>query len=345
MQFPPDMAYRSTTVEQIFPSRRTRDGLRFVAQRYTPETSNTAGVTLLFFHCAGSHKESWEPTIEHILSAKSRPVNGAALVREAWSFEMQNHGQSAVINDAALETIAVEEYADGVKHFVATGVLDGHKLVGIGHSLGATALLLTSVPDGLPVVPYSAILLVESTIITREAYNAHREEREAVLVNLSKAISKRRHIWNSREEAMRYFQERLPWSTWHPRVLELYVQHGLREIDDPCGSEGKTKVTLCCKKEQERATYLHNEPHFAAVDVVRYLPLSFPIHFILGGVIDLVPDYIHESVTSLRKVAPVQRVPDAGHFVVQQNPEGLAAAIVETITGEAIALNHHTSHL
>ena len=36
--------------------------------------------------------------------------------------------------------VAVEDYAEGLRHFIASGALAGHKLITIGHSLGATAM-------------------------------------------------------------------------------------------------------------------------------------------------------------------------------------------------------------
>ncbi|KAI9064976.1 alpha/beta-hydrolase [Trametes sanguinea] len=324
------MAYRTTVVSPLFPSSRAKDGLRLVAKCYVPECANPNGVTLLFFHCAGSHKDSWEPTIDHIFSAKSAGGKLPA-VREAWSFDMHSHGEAAIINGATLEAIGspltVEEWADGVKQFVASGVLKGHKFLGVGHSLGGTTLLLTTMSDSdkLPAIKYDGIVLVEPSLITREAFDANLEEREGALRDMSEAISKRRDTWPSREDAHKYLQKRLPWVMWDPRVLQLYVlEYGSYSVRIP--------LTLCCNKVQERASYLHVEPHFVVLNVIRDLPPSIPLHFVLGGRVDLVPEYIHESVINLTEVASVQKVPDGGHFVVQENPHGLAAALTEILT-------------
>lgn len=77
--------------------------------------------------------------------------------------------------------------------------------------------------DELPGVKYDAIVLVEPALITREAFDANLEEREGALRDLSEAVSKRRDVWNTREEAQKYFSKRYPWAVWNPRVLELYV--------------------------------------------------------------------------------------------------------------------------
>lgn len=71
---------------------------------------------------------------------------------------MQNVGEAAVVNADVLNDdnivcecaascsirscpmtiylVAIEDWADGVKAFVASGRLDGHKLVAVGHSSG-----------------------------------------------------------------------------------------------------------------------------------------------------------------------------------------------------------------
>ncbi|KAI0667882.1 alpha/beta-hydrolase [Trametes maxima] len=337
------MAFRTTTVNPLYPSSRAPDGLRLVAKCYVPESGSPRGATLLLFHCAGSHKETWEPTIEHLFVAKN--ASGTPLVREAWAFEMQSHGEAALANDAALTQmdapLTVEEYADGVKRFVASGALDGHRLIGIGHSLGATALLLTTMADkdrnanggGLPGIAYDAVVLVEPSLITREAFDANLAEREGALRTMSEAISKRRDAWATREEARKYFQKRFPWAVWSPRVLDLFVRYGLREVSVPAGSATKMQVTLCCTKAQERATYLHVAPHFVVIDTIRNLDPASALHFVLGERVDLIPEYIHQSVIDVGKVASVQKVPDGGHFVVQENPEGLASAIIQILAG------------
>lgn len=77
---------------------------------------------------------------------------------------MQNHGESAALNEDVLSEgkaglsessvrpallnvsltlkrgTAVEECGEGLKAFVATGALKGHTLIGVGHSLGPSAL-------------------------------------------------------------------------------------------------------------------------------------------------------------------------------------------------------------
>ncbi|KAI0833829.1 alpha/beta-hydrolase [Trametes gibbosa] len=330
------MAYRTTTVSPLFPSRRLQGGLRFVAKCYSPERGNPGGLTALFFHCAGSHKEAWEPTIQHLFAQKDGQT-GRALLREAWAFDMQSHGEASVLNAAQLASLTVglpvDEYADGLKAFVATGALAGHRLVGIGHSLGTSAVMLSTIADEVPSVHYEGIILIEPALITREVYNANLAEREGALREMNKAISKRRDTWNTREEAESYFEERFPWMMWDSRVRELFVRHGLRQVSvaDASGGPPTTKVTLACSKEHERCAYSQDEVYYTVVERIASLDRAVPVHYILGERADLIPEYIPQSVMGVRPPASVQKVADGGHFVLQENPEGVGEAIAQIL--------------
>ncbi|EIW57918.1 alpha/beta-hydrolase [Trametes versicolor FP-101664 SS1] len=325
------MTYTTTTLRPLLPSRRVKDGLRLIAKRYVPEFSDRKGFTLLFFHCTGSHKEVWEPTIAGILSPEDEAA-GKPIIREIWSFDMQNHGESSSWNNEALAQLdtplSVDDWGEGLAAFIASGVLDGHRLVSIGHSLGASAMILATIPGPLRPVNYEAIILVEDALMSRAMYEKTRDECHATLDAVFNAVKKRRDTWNNRDEALEYFQKRIPWIVWDERVLQLYVKHGLRDIKVQEGDKSVTKVSLACAKSQEGHAYRYIDPHFRVGDRLRMLE-PVPIHFIQGERNDnMNPEGMHESVMKLLKnVASVQQVPGAGHFVVQENPDELAVAL------------------
>lgn len=98
--------------------------LKMSAKRYTYALSdrNTHGLTLIFAHGIGSRrfqlnllqlralivyypvidKEHWEPVLQHIFQLQNSKGESYR-IREAWSFDWQNHGDSAVLNYAALK--------------------------------------------------------------------------------------------------------------------------------------------------------------------------------------------------------------------------------------------------
>lgn len=73
-----------------------------LANRYTSTTStpHLGGYTLIFLHGSGAHKETWEPTIDRLLSgAFSHPK----AIHEIWSIEDPTHGESGVLNEASFQ--------------------------------------------------------------------------------------------------------------------------------------------------------------------------------------------------------------------------------------------------
>ena len=109
--------------------RNASDGrLKITAKRYTLENSadNAEGFTLLFAHCIGSRKsgsvenhsgtdrphelkkkkdkEQWEPTISRLFHQQKHKC-AVRRIREAWSFDWQNHGDAAILNQKAIESL------------------------------------------------------------------------------------------------------------------------------------------------------------------------------------------------------------------------------------------------
>lgn len=304
----------------------SKPGLKLVSKRYNlAHKRSSAGLTLIFAHCTGAHKELWEPVIENLLQ---REDNTSLAVREAWSIDWQSHGEAAELNEHVLGTdadgLSVQEWATGIQGLINSKLLAGHRLVCIGHSAGATAMLLAVAALPQADTRIKGIVLLEPSLITRDEFHKHLRERTAALDFMQKAVAGRRAEWNTREDAMQYFKKRMPWKIWDPRVLNLFVTYGLRDVpakDQEC----TRKVTLRCTNLQEQKAFLETEPHFRAVEILT--TLTIPVHCILGDREDIVPKYSHDSILNVHNMASVQRVPQAGHFALQENPDGVATCI------------------
>ena len=72
-------------------------------------------------------------------------------------------------------------------------------------------------------IPYRQIILVEPSLVDRETFDAHINERREHLDRLIKSISGRRKEWDSRQAALDYFLSRMPWREWDPRSVKIYV--------------------------------------------------------------------------------------------------------------------------
>lgn len=82
--------------------------LHITAKRYRPDKhldddSKPGAITLVLLHATSLHKETWEPTLERMFDLAVKDHHAHVNIREAWSIECPNHGQSAVLNDAQLQ--------------------------------------------------------------------------------------------------------------------------------------------------------------------------------------------------------------------------------------------------
>ncbi|KAJ3543126.1 hypothetical protein NMY22_g3252 [Coprinellus aureogranulatus] len=344
-----------------------REGLWVSAKRYSTEDSvkDTKGLTLLFTHCNGSSKEEWDIVISNLFkiqSSKDEPFR----IREAWSFDRQNHGDAAVLNARALdgrkEGVSLYEWALALTWFVRSPLLYGHRLVPFGHSAGTSAWMLTTTHFALDSIPYVSMFLVESTITPKDIFETELEERLSYMDLVVNLTLKRRDDWPNKEAALEYFGKRLPWSLWDPRALKYFVvsyvvtpnsrtpnyhyihlfEHGLHDAPDT-----RRGVTLKWTKEQEASSYPDRVPHYESAVRLAEVSNVIPVHLIWGERVEFMrvsssylfreiltcyhrPEYLRDALSDKSagmNVASVSYIEDAGHMVVQEKPDTLATII------------------
>jgi pimeloyl-ACP methyl ester carboxylesterase len=125
-------------------------------------------------------------------------------------------------------------------------------LIGVGHSMGGCQLANLAL---LHPRLLESLILVDPVI----------QGKVSLLGNVSPAVAsaRRRERWPSREEALKSFQKSKFYQTWDPRVLDLWVKHGLRDVPTKLFPDAKLpEVTLTTTKHQEVMTFLR--PNFAA---------------------------------------------------------------------------------
>ncbi|KAJ6576021.1 Alpha/Beta hydrolase protein [Mycena vulgaris] len=299
--------------------------LKMSAKRYrtTESAQNSTGLTLLFSHCIGAHKEQWEPAIERIFELRHSQV------REAWAFDWQTHGDSAMLNRRLLETspsrvygVSASEWSEAIAAFLESPQMQGRRIVLIGHSAGAGAMVLTTKDTPLSSIPHAGLILIEPTVIPRDLFYLRLDDRVVTMEFVVSATVSRRKRWRSRAEAHAWLARRVPWDSWDPRALRMLSTYGL--ADAPDGG-----VVIKCDRRQEALSYPDVEPHFAAAQELGRISCTVPVHFIWGAESPLVPEFVQEALcdgSEGRTAASVTRVP-GGHMVVQENPDGVAEAI------------------
>ncbi|KAL4067117.1 hypothetical protein V8B97DRAFT_1977937 [Scleroderma yunnanense] len=190
-------------------------------------------LTLILLHSTSFHKEIWEPTIQwmfEIIALRSAYAGSSVLkVKCAWAIECPNHGQSAVLNEAALQqppyfrNFGCEKYAEAVHRFMTSGGtlsppvdFSTQKLVGIGHSLGGVAVSILQVLQ--PVFHFQGLVLVEP-LLSPQGLKPLRPLQK----HLIQSAYDRREVWPSRKDALEYFTSKRHITHWDPHVIDLYV--------------------------------------------------------------------------------------------------------------------------
>jgi len=125
-------------------------------------------------------------------------------------------------------------------------------IVGIGHSMGGCQLANLAL---LHPRLFETLILVDPVIQGRVSLEGN--------VGPAAASSKRRDCWPSREEAKKSFLKSKFYQAWDTRVLDRWVQHGLRDVPTKLFPDAKKpEVTLTTTKHQEVLTFLRS--NFAA---------------------------------------------------------------------------------
>jgi len=311
--------------------------LKVTAKRYwRPQddafTQDPDALTLILTHGAGFHKEQWEPTMDDLYKLLDHRSNGSIKIREIWSIDCPNHGDAAVLNEEELEwgyshVFGWDEYARAVHAFL-TGRGKGipvdfstRKLVGIGHSIGAVALILST--TYLPSITYSSLILVDPTMFPKPPSGSDP-------MYLANNAEQRRDIWPSRPEALHSLQSRSSFKKWDPRVLQIFVECGMRDLPTPIYPDHAQGVTLKCPKSHEAGCYRDAAANIRALGYLKTLCELVPVHIMYGAIDDYLPPQVKSYVITAGtqgKHASFTRVPNAGHLIPQVQPMGLALAI------------------
>ena len=120
--------------------------------------------------------------------------------------------------------------------------------------------LLTSVSVALALMHprlLHSIILLDPVIQERSAELDDKQADSKPRTNLAQLSTFRRDIWPSREEAAASFAKSAFYKTWDNRVLQRWVQYGLRDTPTALHPDSKPpKVTLSTTPAQEVFTFL-----------------------------------------------------------------------------------------
>jgi pimeloyl-ACP methyl ester carboxylesterase len=157
------------------------------------------------------------------------------------------------------------------------GLAVGAPVAFVGHSLGGFLSLKAALkrPDLA-----RAVVLLDSPILT--GWKAHsvqvaKATRLIQRVSPGKVAARRRHHWNSVDEARAFFAAKHVFARWDPRCLEDYLCAGLVPSPQEGAPEG---VQLAFDRQVE--THIYNTLAHNLGDVLRRHPPKCPVSFVAG---------------------------------------------------------------
>ncbi|KAF9274793.1 hypothetical protein BGZ68_000361 [Mortierella alpina] len=258
------------------------------------DTDSLTSLPVLFNHANGFHKEMWEPIIARLPSA----CQGGPM----YAFDCRNHGDSAILNKSVLE-----KSFDWLTHAKDTlSVIDDlaiKKPLGIGHSLMAEILRPGT---------FSAIVAIDPTMFPAHLWTQAPLDDHP----LAKLALRRRDHWKNRAEAKAKFLEKAFFRAWDPEVLDIYLEHGMKEVS---GKDSSLGVTLKCPKFQEAITFATEGS--AIHDAFERLgEIDIPVYIIAGEHSDInTPDLLQLKLEQCKN-GSLDIVKDGGHLFPMEKP-------------------------
>jgi pimeloyl-ACP methyl ester carboxylesterase len=260
------------------------------------------GPPVLLCHPTGFHGLVWRPIATRLVAAGKR----------VWSFDFHGHGDS----EPADPSLGAGGYGwDSYGRDVAAvadhlGLAGDPELVAVGHSKGATAILLADEQD--PGTFPRAWCFEPVMIRSDELLPPDHDFPLAVNAR------KRRAVWSSPDEAYASYAGRPPLDALDPDALHAYVDGGLRQRDD--GS-----WELKCAPEAEAATYAHGVAHGLWT---RLGDLTARIHVVCGETTDAIGPAFAERIVERLPHGSLEVMSGVGHFGPIEAPVRAVASIL-----------------
>ena len=262
------------------------------------ELAGAAGAdhpVVLIAHATGFHAHAY------------LPVAAALAPRfHTFGFDFRGHGDSPLAPGWTVKWGAYGDDALGAAEAVAATPRAARGLIGFGHSMGGTALLLAAHrrPD-----LFSLLVLFEP-IVPRidEVTEASETDRVNTLVT---ATRRRRALFPSVDAARENYAAKPPLDAWDPAALDAYVRHGFHADVDGAG------VRLKCDPELEARTFEAGTTQ----GTWQLLPeIAVPVVVVSGRVADDQPSRFAVDVAKAMPHGRFVERPELDHFGPMTHP-------------------------
>jgi len=276
----------------------TSDGVELVAH----ELGGSGGIALLA-HATGFHGTVFIPLARH-LEDEFRSV----------APDLRGHGRSGAPADLDFDWSGFGLDVLAIVDAVAPRSVASPRPVGIGHSLGGTALLLA---EATRPGTFAALYCYEPILVSGE----HRQAR-GTSHPMGDAARRRRAAFASREEARARFASRPPLDALDPEVLDHYVIDGFRDHADGT-------VHLRCEPENEGRIFDAGVAS-AVVDGLR--GITCPVILGRGSRSTGLSAEGVELARERLGDASIVTIGGVGHFGPLEDPAAVAASVREALS-------------
>ena len=222
-----------------------QDVLYLEAKQYIPLSNLNPGagdITIIATHAVSFAKELYEPLWDDLLQQSEQL---GFRIRSIWSVDASNSGASGILNEQTQgDDPSFFDYPRDLLHM--TNLFRdafSQPVVGIGHSMGGTALIQLA---------HMHPRLMSSLVLFDPVLGAGTPNDFASLFYMN---SIRPDLWTSREAAEK--ASNTIFKDWDARVLAKWMEHGLRDTPTLVHS-GEGRVTLRTPKAQEAWLYGRN---------------------------------------------------------------------------------------
>lgn len=252
--------------------------------------------TLLLTHATGFCKEVWRPVVEE--------ARRAGIDNEIVALDFAGHGATPVRVDPGDWSGFTTDVAQVVDRL-------GSPVVGVGHSMGATALILAELarPGS-----FAGLMLIEPVVFPDGG-------RDELLERLERATLRRKGEFSDRAAASSNFRGKPAFAGWHHAALEGYLDGGLVTVDGG--------VALSCPPQVEARVYPGAARHRAWY---RLHELNLPVVVMASGAsAEFPPGFLGEIVQRITGARALE-VPGTSHFLPMERPDAVAAEMVTLIS-------------
>lgn len=248
------------------------DQLYLSVKQYKPRSNpepRPGDITIIGAHANGFAKEVYEPLWDDLLQTLEQ-TNSPFRVRSIWIADVAHQGESYAMNEDKLgDDPHWNDHARDLAHLVNLHRKEMPRpIFGLGHSMGGCQLVNLALAHPR---------LLTGLILLDPVIQAPSKEHDAGGPSLAAMSTFRRDIWPSRDDAEKSFKKSPFYQAWDPRVLNLWVQYGLRSGPTLLHPSAKPPhVVLATPPAHEVHTFLR--PNFAGYGASKGVPVDRNTH-------------------------------------------------------------------